>query len=429
MSKAVISNRIYFNADKELMEKVARELTYKIEIKQSSSFKSKFDTIEIIKNYKIPTSGVISIPQGRKDLIPEGYTILDKRVLVPIEFPEPNHTLFPEQLVVYDKIEDTTFINALPGWGKTFTALHLARKLGQKTLVVTHTTTLRDQWVEEIESLYGIKPSIIGSGKYNLDGPIVVGNIQTLSKHILALSKVFGTVILDEAHHTPASTFASFIDGMHARYRIALSGTLERKDGKHILFKDYFGPKVITPPQNNTIDPKIKLVRTGILMKPGVPWTTKINELLYDEEYQKYVALLAAYYIGKGYKVLIVADRVEFLTQVQGYLGDRVALVTGTIGDRNAAKEGINSGRLDGIVGSRQIFAEGISINALSCLILAAPINNNTLLEQLVGRIMRKHDGKLSPLVVDLQFLGAEKRQNTNRLAFYASKGWEIDAE
>ncbi|MCL5459653.1 DEAD/DEAH box helicase family protein, partial [Loigolactobacillus coryniformis] len=93
-------------------------------------------------------------PQGRTDLIPEGYEILDKRVINEMPFPNPIVDLREGQQVVFDEVDDSCFINALVGWGKTFTALHIARKLGQKTLVVTHTTMLRDQWIKEIKALY-----------------------------------------------------------------------------------------------------------------------------------------------------------------------------------------------------------------------------------------------------------------------------------
>ena len=42
------------------------------------------------------------------------------------------------------------------------------------------------------------------------------------------------------------------------------------------------------------------------------------------------------------------------------------------------------------LYGTQAIFSEGISINVLSCLILGTPINNDPLLTQLIGRIIRK---------------------------------------
>jgi superfamily II DNA or RNA helicase len=426
MPKAVISNRIYltYNSEEEC-ERYKKALTYKI-VKPSPG-KGKLGSIEFIRNYKLLPKNIISIPQGRTDLIPEGYEIMDKRVLNDMPFPEPKVPLREEQLKVFNDVNDTCFINALVGWGKTFVALHIARKLAQKTLIITHTTLLRDQWVEEIEKLFGMQAGIIGSGHYDIDSAIVVGNVQSLTKYKLELSKEFGTIILDECHHVSATTFSELIDTSYARYRIGLSGTMVRKDEKHVVFPDYFGHTVHKPPQSHTLNPVVKIIKPGITLTPGQPWVKKINNLLYDPDYQEYVATIVQTQLRLGYRVLLVASRVEFLSNIKEYLGDSCVLVTGSTDfeERKKAAEAIEDGSKLCIIGSRQIFSEGISVNRLDCLILPEPISNEVLLEQLVGRIMRKHDDKKEPVVIDVMFSGAaDRKQNNLRLGFYMKKGW-----
>ena len=428
MAKAIISNRIYIdNPGVDHTKLVMTELTYKIKKETGSK---QFQAIETIKNYKVLTKGIISMPQGRVDLIPNGYEIVDKRLLNPVPFPDPKFELRSDQQEIYDKVNDTCFINAKVGWGKTFTALHLARKFGQKTLVITHTTALRDQWIEEAEILFGTPVGVIGSGQWDVeDHFIVVGNIQTLAKNIPELSKEFGCVILDEAHHCPATTFAETVDAFPARYRIALSGTMIRKDKKHVLFRDYFGDHILKPEVANTMQPTIYTVKTGITLKPDATWVDKITDLMANESYRKAVAAIALREMAKGHAVLLVASRVEFLAKVKEYIGEDCLLVTGDTDfeARKQAKEQLLSGEKHAIAGSRQIFSEGISINRLSCLILAEPMSNDSLLEQLIGRVQRLFPDKLSPIVVDMQFAGrGDRKQNNDRMAFYLKQGWEI---
>jgi superfamily II DNA or RNA helicase len=428
VAKAIISNRIYLdNPGVEHTKHIIKSLTYKIHKDTGSK---KFASVETIKNYKSLIKGILSIPQGRTDLIPQDYEIVDKRVLVPVPFPVPKFELYDDQQTIYNEVEGTCFINALPGWGKTFTALHLARKFGQKTLVITHTAALRDQWIEEVETLFGCECGIIGGGDLDYeDHFITVANIQTLVKHTAELSKEFGTVILDEAHHCPATTFAATVDAFHAKYRIALSGTMIRKDGKHILFKDYFGTTVLKPPVSNTIPPTIHMVKSGITLKPNATWVDKITDLTQNDSYRKFISSIANMHIAEGHSVLIIADRVEFLEKVKEYVGETCLLVTGgtSFEDRQRAKEQILAKEKMCIAGSRQIFSEGISINILSCVILAVPMSNDSLLEQIAGRIMRMHEGKLDPIIVDIQFAGyADKKQNTDRLGLYLRKGWKV---
>lgn len=428
MAKAIISNRIYLdNPGVAYTKEIVKQLTYKIKKDTGSK---QFSPVETIRNYKLLPKGILSIPQGRTDLIPENYEVIDKRVLVPVPFPQPKHALFDPQQEIYDQIESSCFINAQVGWGKTFTALHIAYKLGQRTLVITHTAALRDQWIEEVQQLFGMKCGVIGGGVYDIeDHAVVVGNIQSIVKYLPQLCKEFGTVILDEAHHCPATTFAATVDAFYAKYRIALSGTMIRKDGKHILFQDYFGDIVHRPPQSNTLEPTVQIVRSGYILKPGATWVEKINDLCEDTKYQEFIAGIAKLEISNGHRVLIIADRVEFLEKVKEYVGETCVLVTGNtdVETRNLVKTQINSGEKLAIAGSRQIFSEGISINALSCVILAVPMSNDSLLTQIVGRIQRMFDGKQMPLVIDINFAGyADKKQNNDRLALYLRKGWQI---
>ena len=427
MPKAIISNRIYLDVTPELQYTLVKALTYKI--KKNIPGATHFSQFEIIKNYRLIGKTVISIPVGRLDLIPPDFEIIDKRTVHEVPFPNPKLEMLPAQHIVYDAVDDTCFINAMVGWGKTFCALNIARKLGQKTLVVCHNTMLRDQWADEVEKLYGMPVGIIGSGKFDIDHSIVIGNIQTLTKIVPKISKEFGTIIVDEAHHCPASTFTAFIDGMYARYKIGLSGTMTRKDGKHILFRDFFGSKLHQPPASNTMTPSVRIVKTGIALAQGEPWVKKMNILLYDPDYQRFIAHAARMQMEKGHKVLIIADRVEFLQQVGELIGDSCVCITGgtTYDERTELKRQIESGEKDCIAGSRQIFSEGISVNILSCVILAAPIANDALLEQIVGRIMRQHEGKLEPLVLDMNFSGpSDRKQNRDRQAFYSRKGWNV---
>ena len=426
--KAIISNRIYMDVTPELRKELVSKLTYKIELKHTG--RNKIKMYETIRNCTIISEKVVSIPQGRLDLIPADYEIVDKRITHELPFPLPKHSPRDYQQPIIDEFDDTGMLNALVGWGKTFTALHIARNLGQKTLIVTHNTFLRDQWIQEVENLYGMPVGVIGSGKYDIDHTVVVGNVQSIVKYIKDISKEFGTIILDEMHHVTADTFSDIIDASHARYRIGLSGTMVRTDGKHVIFKDYFGFNLHQPPQSGTLTPTILTMATGIQLQPGIAWVQKINQLLYDPDYQAFIANIALHQMSLGHKVLVVADRTEFLENVGELIGDSCVCITGTNATFDQRKElvaQVEAGEKDCIAGSIQIFKEGISINCLSCVINATPGSNAITLEQLIGRIQRQSEGKLNPVVIDLQFAGPDGRKhNKARLEFYQRKGWDV---
>ena len=422
--KAVLSNRIYLNVTEAQRDLIDRELTYKI-----PSY-NPLDPPLIIKNMARVRKEMITIPSGREDLIDDDYEVVDKRVLIPAEFPEFQYDLRPSQEEVYQKVEDNCIINAWVSWGKTFTALAIAAKLKQKTLVVVHTIALRSQWEKEVEKVFGIKPSIVGSGKFNIDGPITIGNVQTLTRRVPDIAGEFGTIILDEMHHVSSPTFSKIIDKCRARYKIGLSGTIERKDGKHVVFRDYFSPTVYFPPKENYMTPKVDKIPSEIRFLDGgsIPWAKKINELAYNDEYQHTVAMIASAYAAKGHKVLVVADRVEFLKNCAKLSGENAIVITGEVPheERPAMMERITEDK-DILYGTQSIFSEGISLDALSCLVLGTPVNNEPLLTQLIGRIIRVKEGKKTPTIVDINLKGnTARKQANNRSGYYIKQGYKI---
>jgi superfamily II DNA or RNA helicase len=423
--KAVISHRIYMDCTEEVQEKIDKELTYTIPTHNP------LDPPEVIKNMGIIRNGLVSLPIGRTDLIPSNYEIVDRRVNKPVDFPKFKFDLRPSQQAVYDEIEDNSIINAWVSWGKTFTGLAIAGKLGQKTLVVTHTVPLRNQWAKEVEKVYGFKPGIIGSGQFDLDAPIVIGNTQTLYRNVDKIRKEFGTVILDEMHHVSSPTFSKILDTNYCRYKIGLSGTIERKDGKHVVFRDYFGNTLFKPPKENYMTPTVHIVPSEIRFMDGarIPWANRVTKLANDEEYRHTIALLAAAYAAKGHKVLVVSDRVSFLKACSELTGDKSICVTGEVSheDRETLVDEILYGDANVLYGTQAIFSEGISVDTLSCLILATPVNNEPLLTQLCGRVIRKKEGKIDPVIIDIHLKGnTARKQASNRVGFYMKQGWNM---
>ena len=423
--KAVLSNRIYLSVNKEQTNQLERELTYTIAPRIPS------DPPIVFKTFRYVREGLVSIPMGREDLIPSDYEIVDKRVVNEIEHPKFKFDLRPSQKSVYDEVQDSSIINAWVSWGKTFTGLAIAGKLGQKTLVVTHTTNLRNQWEKEVKKCFGYTAGRIGSGMFNIDAPIVCGNIQTLYRRMDDIKKEFGTLILDEMHHVSSPTFTRIVDEMPCRYKIGLTGTLERKDGRHVVFRDYFGDNVMKPPKENYLVPKIDILKTEIRFLDGsyTPWAERINHLTMDAEYVHGVAATAARYAAEGHKVLVVSDRVKFLKSCAALVGDKAVSITGDMdfAERERTMEKIKNEKQI-LFGTQSIFSEGISINELSCLVLGTPVNNDPLLTQLIGRIIRKIDGKKQPVVVDFHLKGkTAARQANARMGYYMKQGYEVN--
>ena len=408
----------------DVFNKIEKELTYTLPPRMPQ------DPPMVLKTIRYIRKGLISIPVGRLDLIPDDYEVFDKRISVEADFPEFKFDLRPSQKAVYDEVDDCAIINAWVSWGKTFTGLAIAAKLGQKTLVVTHTTTLRAQWEKEVKKVFGIDAGVIGGGKFNVEPPIVIGNIQSLYRRVNDIKEVFGTVILDEMHHVSSPTFTRIVDEMPARFKVGLTGTLERKDGRHVVFRDYFGHNVFKPPKENYLIPKIDIYKTDIRFIDGsfTPWAERINDLTHNEEYVHSVSMIAAKYAAEGHKVLVVSDRVHFLKRCANLVGDKAVSITGDMNfeEREEAMQEVRTSK-NILFGTQSIFSEGISLNELSCLVLGTPVNNEPLLTQLIGRVVRKMDGKRQPVIVDINLKGkTASRQANARMGYYIREGYEV---
>lgn len=426
-NKAVVSNRIYLNCElkSELRTVLNDNLVYKLSQMPVSPYPL------VINNIIKVTDSIVSIPSGRLDLIPEDYEIVDKRAKTPASIPKPSFEPREDQQAAIDFIETSGLVNAKPGWGKTIAGLGIAHKFQQKTLIITTTTIIRDMWIKEVEKWFGIKCGVIGGGKLNFDAPITVGNIQTVRKKATELANEFGLVIVDEVHRCPAKTFTDTIDAFRAEHKVGLSGTLLRKDGLHCVLPDYFSTNVFIGKDENRMSPAIHLWESAssISSNEFIPWANQINKLYSTHSYKTEILNLANLYMDAGHKILVLFDRTFILEELHKLTEDRTLLITGSIGDRDKILDEI--GKKDsiakGLWGTQSIFSEGFSVSELSCVILATPISNDPLLEQIIGRIQRQAEGKKTPIVVDIGLGGSTgNRQKNTRKRFYINKGWEI---
>ena len=87
--KAVLSNRIFMEVNATMQSKLDDELTYAIPPRNP------LDPPFIIKNMGIVRKGLVTLPSGRTDLIPEDYEIVDKRKISTIDPFDFKFTLRP----------------------------------------------------------------------------------------------------------------------------------------------------------------------------------------------------------------------------------------------------------------------------------------------------------------------------------------------
>lgn len=133
------------------------------------------------------------------------------------------------------------------GEGKTILAYAIASALGQKALVLVDRTAYMQPWYDDIDVAFGgaIKQSDIGLIKGNtwrIGKHVTVAFFQTLNNRDLSqLRDEFGIIIHDESDTAAAPTRFNVVSQFKSRYRLAISGTIERSDGLHFLHRYLYG--------------------------------------------------------------------------------------------------------------------------------------------------------------------------------------------
>jgi len=127
-------------------------------------------------------------------------------------------------------------IVSLPtGSGKTVVGVAAVSKKPVWTLVVAFTREQMRQWRDHFIKGCSIPPGLVGlfySDEKRL-APITISTYQTAFRHIEKLSPYFQMLIVDEVHHLPADKFRAIALGMFSPYRLGLSATVTRDDGRH----------------------------------------------------------------------------------------------------------------------------------------------------------------------------------------------------
>ncbi len=127
------------------------------------------------------------------------------------------------------------------GTGKTEVALRLMQDLSVTTLVVSPVRDLMYQWHQRILERLGYDAGIVGDNTFN-KRPVTVTTYDSARIHMRDFGDQFQFIIFDECHHLPGEIRADAAKMCMAQYRLGLTATPERSDGKEKSLNDLIGP-------------------------------------------------------------------------------------------------------------------------------------------------------------------------------------------
>ncbi|NET49395.1 MAG: DEAD/DEAH box helicase [Merismopedia sp. SIO2A8] len=156
--------------------------------------------------------------------------------------------------------------------GKTYLAQLAMQATPRTTLIVVPTLDLMHQWYAQLEAAFpDIEVGLLGGGSHDRT-PILIATYDSAAINAEALGNLYGLLIFDECHHLPTDFYKVIAEYAIAPYRLGLTATPERSDGRHQELNALIGLEVYrkTPEQlagfalaqHKVVQIKVKLSQT-----------------------------------------------------------------------------------------------------------------------------------------------------------------------
>lgn len=167
------------------------------------------------------------------------------------------------------------------GAGKTLVAQLAMAATPRSTLILVPTIDLMHQWYAQLlVSFPGSEIGLLGGGSRDRS-QILISTYDSAAIQIESLGDLYGLLICDECHHLPTDFFRVIAEYSIAPYRLGLSATPERSDGKHEDLNVLLGKEVYR---------KMAADLAGTALAPYRVEQIKVK--LSDEEYNRYHELI-----------------------------------------------------------------------------------------------------------------------------------------
>ncbi len=311
------------------------------------------------------------------------------------------------------------------GSGKTVTAISDAKRLGGRTLWVTHTRPLVDQAHAEFLRLWPAEVGRYLGGTKEADAFNVVGTVQSVSAGLEDFSPDdFTYLVIDEAHHGTADTYQRILAHFRPEFILGLTATPGRADGQPLLdvFRDQAHRLSLQEAVERGELAPIRCVRveTNIDLRH-----VRFNQVNYNrKDIEERIAVPARdRLIVETYREYVPGRRaVAFAVNVrhaddlatafrEG--GFQAASVSGRMpdGERDRTLRTFADGGLQ-VLCACDLLNEGWDCPAVEVLLMARPTLSRVIYLQQLGRGTRKAPGKECLVVFD--FVDAASRYNAS---------------
>jgi superfamily II DNA or RNA helicase len=173
------------------------------------------------------------------------------------------------------------------GSGKTQVALMAIDLRKRSTLVIAPTLDLVRQWYDALRRTFAIDVGVVGGGEHRVE-KLTVSTYDSAYLYMDRLGARFGLVVFDECHHLPSGAYSSAARASLAPYRLGLTATPERTDGRESDLVELVGPEVY---RRDIVELSGKYLADYETQRVLVH-LTPAERVEYDEERRLYISFL-----------------------------------------------------------------------------------------------------------------------------------------
>jgi len=148
-----------------------------------------------------------------------------------------------EALAAWRKAQGRGVVVLPTGAGKSHVAVLAIADRRRSALVVAPTLDLVRQWYDLLCASFGTEVGIVGGGEHSVH-PLTVTTYDSAYLQMEHLGARFGLVVFDECHHLPGASYQLAAEQCIAPFRLGLTATPERADGREAALGSLIGPVV-----------------------------------------------------------------------------------------------------------------------------------------------------------------------------------------
>jgi DNA repair protein RadD len=321
------------------------------------------------------------------------------------------------------------------GGGKTHTFSYIAQQAaakGNRIAILVHRVELLEQASRSLATM-GVRHGLIAAGRsMDLSLPVQVASVGTLARRLHKLpADLFQLLVVDEAHHSNAGTWARVLAHFSAARVLGVTATPCRGDGRGL--GEWYGAMVLGP-SPAWLTEQGYLAPARVFAPPGFSFQGLRKRMGDYDMAQAADMLQAGQAMGdalshysrhlSGRTAIAFCCSIahaEAVARMFDGAGVPAASIDGSMDSatRRRLLEQLGTGELK-VLTSCALIGEGVDVPSVGGCILLRPTQSEALHLQMIGRCLRPQDGKVA---VVLDHVG-----NTARLGHHLDdREWTLD--